>query len=86
MDRLPPSRCGLCRFWDTSFPEGAGECHRNAPVAAAASTNEWLSRLHRIFYRDKFEFREPHNYAVFPVTEHNQWCGQFDRRSDAPAL
>ncbi len=86
MDRLPPSRCGFCRFWEAHGEYGAGECHRNAPIAASGSANGWLSRIHEVIYRGASEYGEPDNYAVFPVTEHNQWCGQFERRSDAPAL
>jgi len=56
--------CFYCRFWKARESDGLGWCRRHAPRPVAVKAET------DSFLRD----------ASFPITDGDQWCGEFKKR------
>lgn len=59
--------CGACRFWAGVFGHShAAECRRRAPVMAIAQPGSFFGGASAAGAR------------LFPLTQHADWCGEFE--------
>ena len=64
------NECKDCKWWDLEWDEKESFCHRNAPSIIRA----------QLFPIEKVDSSECDS-AVWPVTRHNDWCGEFNPKS-----
>jgi hypothetical protein len=58
--------CRSCRWWDGWPGDDAGFCRRHAPKP-----------LPLIIVQD--EAGDDHAEAIWPITTHDDWCGEYQR-------
>jgi hypothetical protein len=86
--------CSMCRYWKPRADLGEiGECRRHAPTAANQATlfageaiiavAHMLSVAHNVKWPDgtDAEVTETRNWAMFPRTYADAWCGEFQRHA-----
>jgi len=70
---MDDERCETCRFWEGGDGEGTGPCRRNAPPVRLGLDDDG----------ERFGHAE---FAYWPITLTDDWCGEHQPRKPLPVV